>query len=627
MLLSTGVRGFEPLSDSEQSDYWCTLLDAIGTPIPHADVEIFHKEADGTKTFIKKAKLDELGRLQVPKPGRKDVGDYFLVITHDDYGTAVVDMAFYRMAHTIELAIVKAATKADVRGIQGVVLDDANNPVNNAVVICHGIRLPGGEAVGTKMCGVLTNDQGRFWIYPPLLKSGDLMGTLIPPGSKFSIKVKAKAEDGLLEFRTRVTTGEKIRIKLERGSHFRTFVFNDESGRITDPDRLKRIHMYVRRKGIREIHFTYDQIKDGGMFPLGTYRTSMWGGADEWSKYFVDVEITEDSPSEIVFKIRPAYVYCGKVVHGLTGAPMEGVFVAAAHGDRNLAMIKADQWKRLHGLPQNPSISNTSLKKIVTDIFMIRAITRTDDHGRFELALIPGEGRYPIVAFEENFMVSVRKYFPDPNGDHCTQLPPMRLYPAAKVLVGCYTEGAKAHYDPIFHVEQQDNPLWAKSFLDDYPMRRVIKGSAKTNRENEFYFPANLNLRIELQTGSLSKWCSLILDEEFHFEQGKLYNLGRINLEHKIKVYLKVVDDSGKALEGICVSLNSRGFRKNTDEMGYVVFDVPPNSKGNFIVEYLPEQDQHLNEPVPYEVRGIEDSNCIYEFRVTDKRTRRILNQ
>jgi hypothetical protein len=153
--------------------------------------------------------------------------------------------------------------------------------------------------------------------------------------------------------------------------------------------------MYVRRDDVREIDFTYDQIKDGGMFPLGRYRASMWGSGDEWLKDFVAVKVTEDSPSEIVFKIRPSNVYCGQVVHGITGAPMEGVFVTASHGSRNLALIKAEQWDRFHRLPQNPSIADSLIKELGGDIFLIRAMTRTDDKGRFELRLIPGEGPYP----------------------------------------------------------------------------------------------------------------------------------------------------------------------------------------------------------------------------------------
>jgi len=620
-LVCAGVCEADNSTNSGREDYWCTFLDALGEPVAEADVEIFRKEADGSKTLVKKTKLDELGCLREPRPGRKEIGSYFLVVTHGDYGTAAVNMSFHRVANKIELGLVKAGSQADVRGIQGVVVDDANNPVSGAVVFCYGIRLPGDESVGVKMGGVLTNDEGRFWLYPPLRNSGDEMGTLIPPRSKFDIEVNPKAEDGLLEFRTRVAAGEKTRIKLERGSYFRTFVFDDEHGRITNPDRLKRIHMYVRREGVREIDFTYEQLKDGGMFPLGRYRAVMWGGADEWIKDFVVVEITEDSPSEIVFKIRPAYVYCGQVVDGVTGAPMEGVFAAACEGSRNLAVIKPEQWGRFRRLPRNPPITDALFQELRDDNLLIRAITRTDKKGRFELRSEPGEGPYPIVAFEKDFMIFVRKYFPDPNEGECIQVPTIRLYPAAQVSVGCYTEGGHTGFKPIFHAKAEGNPPWIRPFLESHRSGDVLHHGIRTNRDYKFYMPACLNLRIELRTASLSKWCSLILEEEFHFEQGEVFDLGQIQLERKMNVCLQVLNSSGEGVEGVCVALGATGTRRNTDEQGYVIFDVAPYSKGEFVVdgEQSNGNSSALREVLPYSFGGPKDANSVYTLKLSDE--------
>jgi hypothetical protein len=85
--------------------------------------------------------------------------------------------------------------------------------------------------------------------------------------------------------------------------YFHTFVFEDENGRITDR-RLNEVLVTAKGKNkIRAYYNSYGVLKNGDWFVPGTYRATM-GGKNLKICTFEPVEVTADSPEELVFRAR-----------------------------------------------------------------------------------------------------------------------------------------------------------------------------------------------------------------------------------------------------------------------------------------------------------------------------------
>ncbi len=146
--------------------------------------------------------------------------------------------------------------------------------------------------------------------------------------------------------------------------YFHTVVFEDENGPITNPGKLKRIYVDVVHQN-KIIHqykagrFPYI-VKNGRPLLPGTYKATMWlqQGANVKRRKFEPVEVTGDSPEQLVFKVkgRAEVLYCGQVVNAITGKPMEGAFVTVSDIP-DLSPLTHEQWIALHKLPANPYLA------------------------------------------------------------------------------------------------------------------------------------------------------------------------------------------------------------------------------------------------------------------------------
>ncbi|MHC4464509.1 MAG: hypothetical protein ACYS30_24225, partial [Planctomycetota bacterium] len=297
-------------------------------PIPEANVVIFLRAHEGPRIQLGKYMLDEEGSLPVPRT-RGSLNWFDFVVSHPEYGTAMVSKSLREEMTTILLPLVRRGSVAADRAVWGTIVDPQGNPVAGATIACREVRTLGEGLINPidDSSKVISDVNGFFTFYMPNKKHRDERGVLVPPKSRYYLIIEAPQEYGLLHYSDWAMNGQDTTIIMEWGDYLRTFVFEDDSGLITDPERLKAIHIIIERKDEEWLRFRYNDWKDGGRFPLGTYQALLYRAGEPGE--FEPLEVTEDSPEQLIFRLSGSIFYHGRVIHGLTDEPMEGVFVIA----------------------------------------------------------------------------------------------------------------------------------------------------------------------------------------------------------------------------------------------------------------------------------------------------------
>jgi len=632
------------LSGGSKSTMWWTFTDALGNPIAGATVEIFvcMIACDDPRGCLRKLSTGEKGRLKVPIP-EASLGWFNLIVSHPEYGIALVE-DYYLKRPGIVLPLVRAGTKADQRCIRGIVVDPEGNPVSGASIGCNrAYTLGGGPIIAVQTYKVLSDELGAFSMYLPNKKNlrHDDRGDLIPPKSKYDIKIEPPRGLGLLPYEGQIENGRHTTITLERAEYFHTFAFEDENDPITDLDRLKKITLFIQRENKPELRFGYSDWKDGGMFPLGTYKATIekkWIEGYEpkiWTPFrkyrFDPLEVTAGSPDLLVFKSPGSFLCCGRVIDGITGEPIPGVSVIAKssiYGTRNLCQITPEQWQTLHALSANPSGDDENLAPL-RKIYVFYEIVRADEDGWFQIKFQPGGKYYGLVVFEENYLgVEYHKSTLKPDKDNRIEIGLIKLFPSAKVIIETSAETpAGPGYPVIRHrwiIDKNDNPGWVSEFLsiEDDPEISFAYRQRNQNRTLTFPVPAELNMQIELRASWDRRWCPLTIPQIINLQQGQTLNLGHWALQPAIKICVKVIDSAGEPVEGVpvkyMVSGKSWSRVHNTDENGIAWLNVPPYSKGEFAISCW-EEGLELKEGIAYEIGGEEDAGREFTMTLSDE--------
>ena len=609
-----------------EDQQWLTFRDAVGNPVVQGSVEIYLRAYKGAKVMLARATLDTSGRLKA-LTAQGPIRQLSFLFRHPDYGITEIDRSF-RNETTIEVPIALRTNRAFERGIWGYIVDPEGRPVSGARIRCSHVRTLGEGLISAKNdgCEVIGDERGYFSLYMPNTRRPDERGYLIPPKSKYHVRIEAPRQLGLLPYAEPIENGREAIIVLKRGELFRRFVFEDRGGRITDPKRLELINIRVKQPGGSVLTLRYSDWKDGGIFAAGTYQAIMYGGGGQCE--FKEVELNARSPEEVVFRLAEGVVYHGIVVHGLTGEPMPGAFVigvmAIAKG--NLSQITAGQWASMHELPQNPAADDEALKA-VRKIYKFEKIARTDENGRFVMAFEPSEGFYGFVAFEENYLALMRrKHALQVDRDRNAQVPAMKLYPAAKVVVEPLAKVKRISICPRWVIDEQNNAPWVKDFLATDDRRESLFQYDKwltPNKVQTFNVPAGLNLRVKLDAPYDSQWCPIAIDRTINLMQGEMLDLGSHSFEPALKVAVTVVNSAGELLEGVPVRVqhgdNGWGIAHNSDEQGISRFYVVPYAKGVFGVIHHGEGGVFLRESIPYQVGGKEDEGRRFTIQLSDE--------
>jgi hypothetical protein len=650
------------------------FVDALGNPIPRAVVTIFLSDYDNlTKVKIKTVTLDDAGLLNASDI-QEEPKQLFLIISHPDYGIAAFNMDqpfkpspqdtipphLRSRDKTFQIPLVKAGTKPDERSIWGVILNDKGKPVPGAVINCYEAHTVGGGTIRASNFmpfTVIADQSGRFAMHLPA-ETSTTERTAIPPNAKYKVVVEAPKVLQMLPWSGPVPVGQETTITLERGGYFRTFAIEGDNGLITDHKLLEDIFIYIERKDGESFSIKYTDVKNGKMLPLGTY--SILTDTDIYR--FVPIEVTADSPQQIVFKARPPKTeifYTGQVVHGITRQPMPGVFIiGAGFYEANFSTITPDQWRQLNRLEVNPPLDDPALEP-VHNIIPFNRIVRTAPDGQFEIVInhtekfqhILKSGQSPywgaifkceyLMAFFENYLAilyMLDAYKPsETDQNNRIKLPTIRLYPAAKVIFELYVEQKDCRLNFYWYVSQDNQPDWAKEFFEfrKKPMNPFFQKEIRRepNTLHSIYIPAGLNVQLTLQIVQFNqgKWSPIFADftEQIFASQGQIVDLGRIKIPPilippEIPIYVKVIDSEGNPVEGLAVThgtadgLKWFGQRRITDPNGVAKFFAPPLYKAAFFVGWHGINTKTPWQKLIYETKGPQDANTVFTMQLSD---------
>ena len=614
------------LSDTKDSTEWF-VADALGLPLPKATVEIFVRgPADNNpRIYLSTASTDEQGRLEIPVL-TGELRFFSFIISEPNYGIALVNPYISEQRELI-VPLVSRSTDAYERSIRGIVVDPQGNPVVGAVIECSNIRTLG-EGLIITLNGwsnkSLTDDKGVFSLYLPNEDVRGERGYLIPPKSQYHVRIEAPKELGLLPYVKPIENGREALIFLERGGRYRSLIFEDANGPITDPKKLQYISVTIYQSDGSRVSLRYEDFKDGGCFPPGEYCAAQWG-MDEFN--FESLTVNEQSPDELIFWQPKGILYYGQIVHGLTGEPMEGSFVIGfeSKSKGNLSMITEQQWQSLHALPVDPSLTDPAVKP-VREIYGVKKIVRTDEQGCFQMSFRPGE-IYGFIAFEKDYLgLKHRRHALVPDENRQAEIPVMKLYPSATVLIEACTEARRISIWPRWIIDENENSAWVREFLATDDRKESLftyDAWIEQNKVQSFHVPAGLNLRVKLDTPYDKQFCPIEIPKVIHIAQGQVLDLGRHQFKPALDVYVQVTNSKSQAIEGVPVRLLRDGkawsVPHNTDESGMARFNVIPNSIGEFGVSYRGQGGEFLKETIPYQIGGDEDSGRQFTLQLSDE--------
>ncbi len=613
-------------SGTKSSTEWI-VTDALGFPFPKATVEIFIRglQEEDPYIYLQTATTDEQGQLDIPDP-TGSLRFLSFTISKPNYGISLIDRHIHEHRELI-VPFVSRTTEAYERSIHGIIMDPEGNPVGGAVIQCYNIRTLG-EGLINGIHGTayksLTDEEGAFSLYLPNENRRDERGYLIPPKSKYHVRIEAPKELGLLPYVKPIENGREALIFLESGGRFRTLIFEDANGPITNPKKLQYINLTIKKSDGDRVPLIYNDFKDGGIFPPGEYHAVLYGMEN---CEFKPLTVNEQSPDELIFRLSENILYYGQIVHGLTGEPMPRVFVIGYNSKAkgNLSMITDRQWQALHALPADPCLTNPAAKP-VCEIYGVKKIVRTDEQGFFQMSFRPGE-IYGFIAFEENYLGLLhRRHALIPDENRQAEIPVMKLYPAATVLIEACTEVRRVSICPRWIIDENDNSVWVREFLltdDRKESLFTYDAWIEQNKVQSFHVPAGLNLCVKLETPYDRQFCPIEIPRLIHLTQGQVLDLGRHEFKPALDVYVQVTNSKSQAIEGVPVRMLRDGkawsVPHNTDESGMARFNVIPYSKDEFGVIYRKEDGEFLKETIPFQIGGDEDSGRQFTLQLSDE--------
>jgi hypothetical protein len=143
------------------------------------------------------------------------------------------------------------------------------------------------------------------------------------------------------------------------------------------------------------------------------------------------------------------------------------------------------------------------------------------------------------------------------------------------------------------------------------------------NKEHKVYVAAGVEMNLHIYMTMESELAPIDISG-IELQQGEVLDLGSLEFGTPFNVAVKVVDSSGKGIEGVMVRPRHKerfwigGGVTNSD--GIAIVSVRRHSKGVFIVEYLDEESRkRYREGTPYEVGGDEDEGREFILKLSDE--------
>ncbi len=608
------------------------FVDALGQPIGNATVKYFAVNEFGEEVPSGVVQLATDGTPKTPLPS--GYRSKPVVLTHPDYGTGEVVRHYYGQQPNEIVYItplVRRGSPEAARSIRGFVLNDANQPVPGVSMTCSNAKGPNRLTISAiRAVTVITDKHGWFQMYLPL--NPRAVAYEMPPDCRYRVAVKPPRQSLLVPDVLDISNDEQATLVLVSDLPARTLIFEDANGPITEPEKLRGIHMWLRLPGsARNMYFEYGELKQARKLPLGVFEP--WMSYKDHPYRFNTMQVTAESPRELHFVLRPetqeSIVLTGEVVNGRTGQTVGDVFVIGADSTaQDLSAITGDQWDRIHELGSAPSLEDPALKpvRLIRPFF---ALARTDGNGRFEMTANTSQLRDFVIAFEKDY-VCIPHYL---NREELSKLREsatvdvgtLRLYPSATVLIRPLIEEPPVRIRAKWKIETDNSYGWSRNLNDDYRSARqfLTNHYLLPNQVNTMHIPAEVDVQIQLEvvtnlTWDLGQWEPL-LTESINASQGQRIDLGRFEFTPKMALYVEVLDPNGKAVEGVAVE-NWTGPHDCriclTGAEGIAEFLVARSQQGEFAVRC---HDGHLSQTVAYQASGPADANRVYTLQLSEE--------
>ncbi len=447
----------------DPGERWWSFLDALGEPIPEASVDVRLLDT-GNKRWILLCTgvLGEDGRLKQPQLMNSRC-TFTFGISHPDYGQAEVGLQRRGGAGgspgTYVLPLVRLDSEAAGGCVEAVVTDPEGRPVAGAVIRCMPVHTPDGRQLtpysGSISVGVTDRD-GWFAVYMPVQDVNGLSSDLIPAGSRYSLFIEPpKALNLGGEWATNLTAGtirDIVLRSLPSGEYFHRFAFEDMNGPITEPEELDGITISLAREGRQWLTLKkHESWKDGVKLPPGTLRASVIRRGYPYS--FAPIEVTPESPEELVFKPYRPMLYKGNVVEAESGKPMADVLILAGwlyQDAKSISTVTAHKWDTLLARAVEGRTKRTPEQELYDNM---ERVTLTDVNGCFELLFLPGfhTALSPVAALAEGYeRASLPTSWLPMDADGVVRIPTLRLLAARPPI---------ARYRPSFVFESETGPV------------------------------------------------------------------------------------------------------------------------------------------------------------------------
>jgi len=656
--------------------------DAIGNPMPLATVQIYRgrRYSGDISTPSAVVQLDEQGRMEPPSQD-PTLHKSCLVVTHPDYGTALVEpelvVSIDGPVIELKVPLIRKDTEEDLKSIRGEVIDSNGNPVAAVKITCNDFFSVDGSLLSLAgytwpKVKTITDAQGQFSLCVPVMLEG--RRSFLPPGAQCMLFFMPPKQLDLIPCNKIVRVGQSSLITMRRELTSTTiFVFEDEFGPVTDANMLSQIFLEIEDKQGQEKGRGWfkDRLRWANFVPGTYFATANWYGKHY---IFEPVTIEADVNEPVVFKpakIEPLErIYIGQVIHGVTGQPIADALVMKQPfiTDINNANLEPGEIDIIF-MSFGPETDLDSPEiGYLTEDFITKKMCLTDADGYFVISLpnVPEPPYQEIIAVRKDFLGAIQQLYgffaiepngpplrlekrfqPDKNG--IVRLAPLKLFPAGAIII-----------EPIIPAEYQkehlrekavyrrlilnwlkfgeDKPAWFEA-MGDYTNTIKNDGASLYNRKNlrpntvqKVYVPSDLQMTIQISMAEMPDLYLLepIVIDNIKVSQGEVLDLGRVEFGSAIRVAVKVIDSSGIPVGGVTVRHKDEdglycGRWNITNADGVAYLYVPRYSRGQFVVEHFFKRadddswQKPLREGIPYEVAGQEDAGHTFTLQLTDE--------
>lgn len=444
-------------------------------------------------------------------------------------------------------------------------------------------------------------------------------------------------------------------------------IFEDQSGAIIiDPNVLEKIELEIERdEGNGRLRWlrSYGSLIESNETIRGTYHATLdWQG----QRYtYKPVEIDWGGPTKIIFKVKEVtpigITYLGRVIHGVTGAPIPGAVVMSRSRPSNTdaSGIQPEQWNAIGLTGTEPDPADPALIPL-RELFNFDRITRADESGQFQLHLQrTRRSRSACLTAVHQDYLGAQQYlsylWPGQDGssgvfgsqeiesgtEGYVKIPPMKLFPAATVALEPVLPdagGAKSRVRFYMRTLPDDSAPWLNDFRatpnNNGGACVLLKYDLRQNNYQTVSVLAGVNLFLKIVPASSGKAPAAVRGVKL--EQGQLLDLGRVDFPEAFLVTLRVLGPAGEPIGGVRVGcLDADGFFwafngqrppvPITDAQGEAALYVPAHSKGELVAtHYDGGLDESFQEGVPYKVDGADDAGKVFTLQLSERMYHRL---